>query len=243
MSGIVVASGPSLRKSDRIAYPDIRFVGPAGDGDVLRICSEKPTAIGIVDGVFRERLPVGHKEILWALSEGIPVFGAASIGALRAAELERYGMIGIGKICDAYKSGELVRDADVALIHGPGKLGFPSLTVAVVDLVVTLRTLVYSHRLTKEEADALLNTALGIHFSKRSWRLVVERAQLQTQTADSLCLLLEESQVERKRLDAIMLLERMTSHKLKRPNCPRPPITPAFADALRRAGLQPESQL
>ena len=39
------------------------------------------------------------------MSEGVPVFGAASMGALRAAELHEFGMRGIGRIFEAFRDG------------------------------------------------------------------------------------------------------------------------------------------
>ena len=60
------------------------------------------SAIGIVDGYFEGVLSVWHKEILWAMAEGIHVFGSASMGALRAAELHPFGMHGTGRIFEAF---------------------------------------------------------------------------------------------------------------------------------------------
>ena len=53
------------------------------------------------------------------MEAGAKVLGASSMGALRAAELDIYGMEGIGKIYQAYKSGHLVSDDEVALIFDP----------------------------------------------------------------------------------------------------------------------------
>ena len=61
-----------------------------------------PGAIGVIDGYFDGVPSVWHKEILWALSQGIRVFGGASMGALRAAELDGFGMTGVS---DASTSG------------------------------------------------------------------------------------------------------------------------------------------
>ena len=68
---------------------------------------------------------VWHKEILWAMAQGIHVFGAASIGALRAAELDAFGMRGIGRIYEAFRDGVLEDDDEVAVLHGPEELGYP----------------------------------------------------------------------------------------------------------------------
>jgi hypothetical protein len=46
--------------------------------------------------IFDSTPAVLHKEILWAMDRGVGVSGAASMGALRAAELHWYGMVGVG---------------------------------------------------------------------------------------------------------------------------------------------------
>ena len=57
-----------------------------------------------------------HREILYTLEAGVKVLGASSMGALRASELDAFGMEGIGEIYELYKQGELVSDDAVALI-------------------------------------------------------------------------------------------------------------------------------
>ena len=73
----------------------------------------------LIDGVFFQDCSVAHKEVLYALESGAKVLGASSMGALRASELDVYGMEGIGEIYQAYKSGHLVSDDEVALIFDP----------------------------------------------------------------------------------------------------------------------------
>ena len=48
------------------------------------------------------------------MAAGTQVFGAASMGALRAAELAPFGMIGVGAIFAAYRDGRLTGDDEVA---------------------------------------------------------------------------------------------------------------------------------
>ena len=80
----IVFLGPSLPLHEARRILPATYRPPAAQGDVYRAALERPWGIGIVDGYF-ERVPaVWHKEILWALQQGIHVFGAASIGALRA---------------------------------------------------------------------------------------------------------------------------------------------------------------
>jgi hypothetical protein len=80
--------GPTLAAEEaRAIWPDAVYMPPVRQGDVYRVVTRlRPDAIGIVDGYFAHVPSVWHKEILYALAEGVPVYGSASMGALRAAE-------------------------------------------------------------------------------------------------------------------------------------------------------------
>ena len=106
---IVVFLGPSLSADEARRTLRARYLSPVRCGDVLRVRRLKPRAIAIVDGLFESVASVWHKEILLALEDGIAVYGATSMGALRAAELEPFGMIGIGTIFEAYRDGVYTR--------------------------------------------------------------------------------------------------------------------------------------
>lgn len=96
-------------------------------------------AIAIVDGYF-ERVPaVWHKEILWAMSEGVHVFGAASMGALRAAELSMFGMRGVGEVYRDFAEMRLEDDDEVTLVHGDEASGYRQGSEAMVNVRATLR--------------------------------------------------------------------------------------------------------
>ena len=131
---VIVFAGPSLPPADRDSFPDVEFRAPVGQGDVWRAIEDGPSAIGIIDGYFEGVPSVWHKEILLALSKGIPVAGAASMGALRAAELDTYGMTGIGAIYEAYRDGVYEDDDEVAVLHGPAETGHVAVTVPTVIL-------------------------------------------------------------------------------------------------------------
>ncbi|WP_411196226.1 TfuA-like protein, partial [Rhizobium sp.] len=115
----VIFAGPSLPDAESLAGEAIRVLPPAMQGDVLAQLERGANVIGLIDGGFEYAAPVRHKEILHALSLGVAVFGAASMGALRAAECHPFGMIGIGRIFEDYRTGRLVDDAAVALMHAP----------------------------------------------------------------------------------------------------------------------------
>ena len=95
---IAVFVGPTLWNDPILKTPGISWHPPACNGDLWRVAKTKPAAIGLIDGRFETVASPWHKEILWALSRGIAVFGAASMGALRAAELAPFGMRGVGTV-------------------------------------------------------------------------------------------------------------------------------------------------
>jgi hypothetical protein len=111
--------GPSLYGVTYKILPGELFRGPAAQGDILRDCLKlRPLQIVLIDGVFHQSLAVWHKELVYALLEGIVCIGAASMGALRAAEMHRYGMIGVGRIFERYRDGE-EDDSLVAMTFDP----------------------------------------------------------------------------------------------------------------------------
>src|SRR5690606_24942574 len=93
-----------------------------------------------IDGYFEHVPSVWHKEILWAMQEGIHVYGAASMGALRAAELAAFGMVGVGAIYEAYATNALEDDDEVAVAHASAEEGYRPLSNAMVDVRATFET-------------------------------------------------------------------------------------------------------
>ena len=135
MSAVVFA-GPSL--AGTAAPEGVTLAPPAAAGDLYRAARAGARVIGLVDGVFEDRPTVWHKEILWALDRGARVLGAASVGALRAAECAAFGMEGIGRVFAAVRDGAIEDDSDLAVIHAPGALGWHPLTEARVNVRATL---------------------------------------------------------------------------------------------------------
>jgi hypothetical protein len=205
--------GPSLPDAGSLAQGDgIIVAGPALQGDVAMAAKSGAFFIGIVDGGFEYSAPVWHKEILYALSQGVSVFGAASMGALRAAECKAFGMVGVGRIFRDYDSGAVVDDADVALVHAPAELGYQSLSLALVNVRATLDMLEQDNRLAGDDRRLLEQAAGDIFFKDRTWRSVVEKSNVSSELHRlALLSLLTSNAVDQKRLDALELLEVMRS--------------------------------
>lgn len=161
----ILFAGPSLWGSAEPLPPDVTLLPPARCGDVIRALDHRPRAIGLVDGLFETVPSVWHKEIVHVLAEGVPVLGAASLGAIRAAELHAHGMIGIGAIFAAYRDGSIERDDAVMVSHAPAALGHRPLTVAHVDVAAA----VARAALPPRDAALLLVLSARTNFRDRSW--------------------------------------------------------------------------
>ena len=128
---IFVFVGPTLGVEEARTILDATYLPPASQGDVFRlVATHDARIVGIIDGHFQEVPSVWHKELLWAMSQGVHVLGAASMGALRAAELAAFGMVGEGRIFEAYRTGVLEPydapfedDDEVAVVYAPAELG------------------------------------------------------------------------------------------------------------------------
>ncbi|MFC2250876.1 TfuA-like protein [Labrys portucalensis] len=215
----ILFTGPSLHGVDPALLEGFAVRPPAGCGDVLAAAMTGADAIGLIDGVFDHAPSVWHKEILYALSEGIPVYGAASMGALRGAECAAFGMIGIGRIFEDYASGRRVADADVGVAHAPAEFGYAPLSLALVDVEATLEAIAEAGALPSTSCEALLAAARRIHFKERSWPDVVAQSGLAD--AASVEAVLERHAVSQKQADALALLARMRADAGKpfaRPN-------------------------
>jgi len=204
--GMVVFTGPTLppgQAGERLAAT---FLPPASQGDVYRATELRPWGIGIVDGYF-ERMPsVWHKEILWAMQRGVHVFGAASMGALRASELAAFGMEGVGAIFEAYRDGALEDDDEVAVLHGGEAEGWATLSEPLVNVRATLASARDAGVLDEGDSTALLEAARGLHYTERDWDRILERCP---ETPGEFRAWVPDGRVDQKRADAVAMLEEM----------------------------------
>lgn len=209
---VYVFTGPTLSAQEGKAELDAIFLPPAAQGDVYRVSLERPRAIGIIDGYF-ERIPsVWHKEILWAMSQGIHVFGSASMGALRAAELAAFGMEGVGPIYEAFKSGNLEDDDEVAVAHASSDEGYRAASEAMVNIRATLEAASLAVVISAETRDALAAIAKELFYPERTYHAMLAggaQRGLPAHEIDQLRAWLPSGQVNQKRLDALTMLRRM----------------------------------
>jgi hypothetical protein len=231
---IQIFVGPTLSVDDARAELDAIFLPPAAQGDVYRAALDRPRAIGLVDGYF-ERIPsVWHKEILWAMSQGIHVFGSASMGALRAAELAAFGMEGVGAIFEAFQSGALEDDDEVAVAHASADLGYLAASEAMVNIRSTLAAAAATGVIGEETRSGLERAAKELFYPDRAYPLVLARGValgLSPGEIEALGAWLPRGKVNQKRDDALAMLRLMRERLAGDPGKKRVQYTFEYTDA------------
>jgi hypothetical protein len=213
---IVIFLGPTLPVEAARRELDATYLGPVSQGDVYRAALEDPWAIGIVDGFF-ERVPaVWHKEILAAMARGVHVYGAASMGALRAAELDAYGMVGVGRIFRDFRDGVLEDDDEVAVVHAPAEFGYQSLSVAMVDIRATVAKATKAGVIHDSLGDVLVDSGKALHYTERTFERVLEGASGRGARSAAIAdfrTWLPRGRVEQKKRDALAMLRAIRRHR------------------------------
>jgi hypothetical protein len=165
MRDTVVFLGPSLPREDAERVLDADYLPPICRGDLDRL-PEHVRFVGIIDGEFFQSLSVSPKEVLKLLRRGVTVFGASSMGALRAAETWKLGMIGVGKIFAMFRDGILDADDEVALIYEPDT--YRKLSEPLVNLRAALDMALAAGAIDEPEKSDLLLKMQSLYFPERS---------------------------------------------------------------------------
>ncbi|WAX81273.1 TfuA domain-containing protein [Streptomyces sp. KMM 9044] len=121
----------------------------------------------IIDGVYHQAPALRHKEILAAMGRGVRVIGAASIGALRAAELAPFGMLGVGSVFTAYARGDIDGDDEVAVGQAPDG-EWAALSWPLVNLRHVVQLAQLAGLLDGERASALLADLRAVYYPQRT---------------------------------------------------------------------------
>ncbi|MEM4399700.1 MAG: TfuA domain-containing protein [Candidatus Nitrosocaldus sp.] len=178
---MIVFLGPSLsREKAKSILPDAEYRPPARKGDLLRVGSN--SIVGLIDGVFLQDYPPTPIEVYTAIAKGVKVLGAASIGALRAVELERLGMVGIGKIFRLYKEGKIEGDDEVAVTFDSRDYSLHS--DALIDIRYTLYHAYKVGVVGDDTRRRLVRIAKGIYFPYRSYDAVISKAREEEEGID-----------------------------------------------------------
>ncbi|KQW11386.1 TfuA-like protein [Streptomyces sp. Root369] len=174
---IHVFTGPTLSPDDPVLHDqDVRALPPIRHGDLFDPQVSPGDTVVIIDGVYHHSPAVRHKEIIWALARGVRVIGAASIGALRAAELSKCGMLGVGSIFSSYASGLLDGDDEVAVAQSTNGDLRPC-TWPLVRVRRVVRTAALLNLLDEEQADRLIDVLADVYYAHRTLDAVMHLAR------------------------------------------------------------------
>jgi hypothetical protein len=201
MHRTAVYLGPTLSVADARSVLDAEYLPPIRRGDLAKLGAEI-VVVGIVDGEFYQSLAVSPKEILPLLERGVRVYGAASMGALRAAELHSCGMTGVGRIFEAYRDGAIDADDEVAVAYDP--VTYRTTSVPLVNIRFALERAVEQELIDSARACELIGAVKKVYFPERSYRLV-------TQLCPELSLFPGVSPPDQKAEDALLLLRTLAA--------------------------------
>lgn len=208
---IYIFLGPTLSVQTAQQYlPDAHYLPPIQCGDLLALLPQNPKIILMIDGIFESAAAIWHKEILYCMERGVQIYGASSMGALRAAELSAFGMKGEGVVYQQYQQGTLTDDDEVAVLHTPAPV-YLCLTDAMVNIRATMTAAVSAGIISHSLEKQIVERAKKTFYQQRSLCQILEdfneTAQLKTEIVALMTWLDAGGYVDVKQQDAMQLLK------------------------------------
>lgn len=225
---IAVFGGPTISEREVAEIIEADYLAPAKHSDVISlVCNNRPDVIVLIDGEIISNQTVWHYEIIEALNRGVKVYGAAGIGALRAAELQSFGMIGIGKIFSQYNDRILEDDDEVFVKYEKRGHEYFPLSIPMVNLRATFKTAFSKKFITEDEHEALVKAAKSLYFEERTFeniQSILEQKNLDPIHVEKLQGTLLEHYVDLKKEDALETLRvvsQLNSKDFQTPSGPK----------------------
>lgn len=205
----VIFTGNSISYEDAKKILRANYQPPVRRFQLEKFVQQGYKVMGIIDGIFFDRAAVGHREIISALNAGVKVVGGASMGALRASELDTHGMIGVGKVYEWYRDGVIESDDEVAVSTNPDT--FEPISTPLVNMRETLKAALDTGLISEKEHENLLELAINTYYPDRSYLgLTKEGAKKGLIPEEKRKKLLDfciNSEIDVKRQDAVLVLE------------------------------------
>ena len=228
----VVFLGPSMALADARRIIDADYRAPVKRGDLTEIAPG--TIVAIIDGVFEQDLAVSPREVREAVARGVVVFGGASMGALRAAEVP--SVIGVGRVFEWYRDEVITRDDEVALLFDPrsGR----ALTVPTVNVRFAVERLCRLGTIDLATSDRLIAATLKIPYKERAYPAIIEAAGVAGRgDSDDLIAMLEAHDLKRR--DAQAVLEAVDRYLQAGSDSARKTAAKSNGDIAREADSEP----
>ena len=207
----VVFTGTSINHQDAEKILDADYRSPVRRDDIRKLMKSLPDIIGIIDGVFFDSAAVAHREIIEAIRSGIIIVGGASMGALRASELDSYGMIGVGRIYEMYRDGVIDSDDEVAVTFDAETM--KPLSVPLLNVRVTVKALVDLGILNNDEGAGIIDITRKIFYPDRNYQNILnecmEKGVISREKKEILADSFRKYYIDAKREDAVLVLEKI----------------------------------
>ncbi len=183
---LVIFAGPTLAGSGRARAMarQHRLRPPVKRHDVAKLveAADEPGVMAIVDGVFHDKLAVGHAEIREAMERGWTVWGLSSMGAIRAREMAALGMRGFGRVFERFLAEGDFQDDEVALLH-EATPPYRAVSEPLVHLRAAIEYLVEASLVSRADASAVVDELKSRWFGERTVRGTIEALARSTPAA------------------------------------------------------------
>lgn len=204
----VIFIGPTLSIDKAKEILDADYRPPAKKGDLLKLIPTAVKFVGLIDGYFLQDYPPTPIEVYNLLrKKDVLVFGSSSLGALRAVELKRFGMMGIGKIFNLFLKGVIDSDDEVAVTF-TGYREYQS--DALIDIRYNLFLAQKKQIIDKNTKRNILRIAKKTYFPYRTYDDILEKSKkvfsLQKKQIEDFGEYVSKHKVSLKEKDAIRLL-------------------------------------
>ena len=210
----IIYLGPSLSINKAKKIIDAEFRPPAKKGDFinLNLLTERRDIV-LIDGVFLQEYPPSPIEVFQVINNtNFKVYGAASIGALRAVELEKFGMKGIGKIFGFFKKNIINSDDEIAVTFDSN---YNLLSEAMIDIRYNIFLSWKQGIIDKETKQMMVNLAKRLYFPFRTYENIIKKSCLlfpsKEKHISKFSNYISMNKVSLKELDAIHALQYMSS--------------------------------
>jgi TfuA protein len=207
----VIFLGPTLSTEKAKEILDADYRPPAKKGDLLQLIQRDVKIVGIIDGYFLQDYPPTPIEVYNLLrKKNIVVYGSSSLGALRAVELKKFGMIGIGKIFELFLKGVVDSDDEVAVTF-TGYSGYKS--DALIDIRYNLFLAQKNKIIDIKTKKNILKIAKKTYFPYRTYNDIIDETKKTFPSQKKQIEYFEEYMIKNKKSlkenDAIKLLIRI----------------------------------
>ena len=166
-----VFAGPSTAGH---AIDGFQLRPPATRGTLIDAVRSGFTRLALIDGAIDHADQVPLRELRQVLAmPGVQVFGAASMGAVRAVQLADCGMRGTGRVFRLFPRGILTDRDEVFLLHAPAALRYRALTLPLVNIRYTLRSMRRHGELSAAEERSLAAYMREVPWFDRDNRSVI----------------------------------------------------------------------